>query len=241
VSLLQKSLLQSLEAQQVLQSEGEGLLSESVLLPAKHPEADEAQKPLRCPESFGDDDVNRADDITNGNPPESYHESYRSSDGDNGNHSHRDSYRSSKGDSPRSSRPERAQIKHHIQLDASGMFVDTGVSHHSPENRSYDVGTAEADGPDSVVCRRAGGPSLAERKNLKPTAKYRKRKLESSVMDSLEFVHFDEVSSQELRSVFQLSGVRRSIRNLQYADVLMQPEALEISKKYLEVRGCDKV
>ena len=44
-----------------------------------------------------------------------------------------------------------------------------------------------------------------------------------------------------LTPLSQLSGVRRSIRNLQYADVLMQPEALEISKKYLEVRGCDKV
>ena len=59
--------------------------------------------------------------------------------------------------------------------------------------------------------------------------------MEDQVMDRRQGVSFAQISSQEKREVFQLSAVRRSMRFLDYANLLLTKEALELSNKYMQI------
>jgi len=60
-------------------------------------------------------------------------------------------------------------------------------------------------------------------------------KLEDDIMDRKKRISFKEISSAEKRAVFQLSAVRRSMRHLQHANIIMQQECMDLSTKYMEI------
>jgi len=60
-------------------------------------------------------------------------------------------------------------------------------------------------------------------------------RLENDIMDRRRGVSFREIGVDEKRDVFQLGAVRRSMRNLDYSELLLTKEALALSLKYMEV------
>ena len=58
---------------------------------------------------------------------------------------------------------------------------------------------------------------------------------EDRVMDNNAISYVDDVSLLEKREVFQLPAVHRSMRRLNYADILMSEEVLMLAKRYMEV------
>ena len=60
-------------------------------------------------------------------------------------------------------------------------------------------------------------------------------KVEDSVMDRRKKNSYISITNQEKRDVFKLPSVRRSMRHLNYASVLMTDEALELANKYMEM------
>jgi len=59
--------------------------------------------------------------------------------------------------------------------------------------------------------------------------------LEDSVMDRRASITFKEVSNREKMAVFRLAAVRRSMRHLADANILMSDECLAVQSKYMEV------
>lgn len=59
--------------------------------------------------------------------------------------------------------------------------------------------------------------------------------MEDSVMDRKKTIHYVEVSAREKRDIFQLAAVRRSMRHLDHASLLMAEETMAISKRFMEV------
>jgi len=70
------------------------------------------------------------------------------------------------------------------------------------------------------------------------TSSIKSHRLENDIMDHQRGVSFREIGVNEKRDVFQLGAVRRSMRNLDYAELLLTKEALALSLKYMEVRVC---
>ena len=60
-------------------------------------------------------------------------------------------------------------------------------------------------------------------------------KIEDSIMDRRKKLSFVNISSQEKRDVFKISAVRRSMRHLNYAGILMTDEALELANRFMEL------
>ena len=63
------------------------------------------------------------------------------------------------------------------------------------------------------------------------------QQLEEAVMDKRQRVTYVEVTSREKREVYQIDSVRRSMRHLAYAEVLMSSEILELSLRYVQERS----
>jgi len=70
------------------------------------------------------------------------------------------------------------------------------------------------------------------------TSSIKSHRLENDIMDHRRGVSFKEIGVNEKRDVFQLGAVRRSMRNLDYAELLLTKEALALSLKYMEVSVC---
>ena len=60
-------------------------------------------------------------------------------------------------------------------------------------------------------------------------------RVEDKVMDRNRGISYVDVSSREKREVFQLPAVHRSMRRLNYGDILMSEEVLMLAKRYMEV------
>ena len=60
-------------------------------------------------------------------------------------------------------------------------------------------------------------------------------KMEDSIMDKRKKVSYIEITSREKNEVFQLPAVRRSMRHLNYANVLMTDEVLTLANRYMEI------
>jgi len=58
--------------------------------------------------------------------------------------------------------------------------------------------------------------------------------MEDAVFDRVRKISYAEITSKEKREVFQLPAVRRSMRHLQYAHVLMSKEILQLANRYME-------
>ena len=58
---------------------------------------------------------------------------------------------------------------------------------------------------------------------------------EDSIMDRRKKVSYVAISTGEKRDVFKLAAVRRSMRHLNYANILMSDEVLMLANKYMEV------
>ena len=60
-------------------------------------------------------------------------------------------------------------------------------------------------------------------------------RLEDSVMDKRRSISFRQVSGAEKRAVFQLGAVRRNMRHVEHAQMLLSEEALKLSNKFMEM------
>jgi len=68
--------------------------------------------------------------------------------------------------------------------------------------------------------------------------------VENDVMDRRQGMSFTEIGNREKRDVFQLGAVRRNMRHLDYADLLLTKEALALAQRFMEVshkRMCERV
>ena len=104
-------------------------------------------------------------------------------------------------------------IENNVRLDATGSFVSTEFE---PVERHNGVASQ----------RSRRGTALAKLSES--------TRMEESVMDRVRKMSFRDISSDEKRAVFQLPSVRRSMRHLNHSHVLLRPEILEISSKYME-------
>ena len=80
---------------------------------------------------------------------------------------------------------------------------------------------------DTTVVRTARG--------VRPSYANSSFKMEESIMDRRKKVSYIEITSREKNEVFQLSAVRRSMRHLNYAQILMTDEVLVLSNRFMEI------
>jgi len=116
--------------------------------------------------------------------------------------------------------------------------IDSDSELHSPRPRDHD----DDDDDEDTIC-----PVLDSAFRLSPDGEFAhyiqrmdssllsethdSHHRESTVMDQRKTIRYMNIGAREKRSVFQLPAVRRSMRLLNYGELLMSPEILEISLK----------
>ena len=117
---------------------------------------------------------------------------------------------------------------------------ETGVRTHPAGRRRSARPTANVPRLDNLVILDASGefipmPTIRRKQSVRSSNNETSFKMEDSIMDRRKKLSFVQISIQEKRDVFRLPAVRRSMRHLNYAQILMTDEALELANKYMEM------
>ncbi|GMI32478.1 hypothetical protein TeGR_g15160 [Tetraparma gracilis] len=118
----------------------------------------------------------------------------------------------------------------HVEIDAMVRLNETGEFEHVKDR------AGEANMRRKSLFKRgsSGGVQSFNSLNASMMSSVSVR-IEDTVMDRKQRMSFKEVSNKEKMQVFRLAAVRRSMRYLEYAPILMADETIEVQHKFMEV------
>jgi len=142
---------------------------------------------------------------------------------------------------PQSTSQSSASPKRYAAVPTSTMEYNNQLHNDSSENPDLPA-MARASVPrinSGLRLDASGAFVVASREEAHPQSRAYSGsasfKMEDDIMDRRRGMSFVEIGNREKMEVFQLPAVRRSMRHLNHASVLMNEELLTIATRYMEI------